>query len=287
MTDEITATKSRNINTGNTTNWSLAPDPTPDYSDWTVVFEWEGDTTTADEQLEDKRRTDRENYKNDDDQQERSTNSTVSYRYAVHRCMLGPKSEYFSRIFRSEQFIESNDRVSTIRFSGNMSKYTFQYVAGEAFQVLLNHCYLNEDEEKWEDAYNHCRACPEGSDYYMRTYLAPHAPGISFMNAPAVLCLCDYFQVESLAEITKRSFLQLISPRNVNDNAGSLTPSVFINIYERTKELRSDFNVEYLETFVVDECLANPIDSLIVPKINDAAVWSGNDGSLLLSSSSS
>jgi len=246
----------------NNTFWTKEPEPDPDYSDWTIILGWKGDTGTSsknannrdpDEPVNKKRKISNEkNYEEIDEKcQNQHQNRPKSYRYCVHRNLVGPKSKYFSSVFLSQQrYAESNANESFIQFSEHMYEETFHAVAGEAFQVILNHCYLNDDTNQIHEETT--------TTVTNSTLLSSKAPGLNKINAPIVICLCDYFQIDGLSKIAKQSFMRDRRQDSASQRDENVCVDDLIRIYECAKELRCDFNVDDIEAYVIDECLDDP-----------------------------
>jgi hypothetical protein len=207
--------------TKNNTYWSLDPDPEPDYSDWTIVLGWKGSSSTTSatrNSLDEEPESEPINKKRKTSNNEQRP---TSYRYSIHRNLVGPKSEYFSSVFLGSEhrrYTESNTNESIIQFSDQMGEETFHIVAGEAFQIILNHCYRNEDttttEKETETGTSSIRDVQTGAKAKAQAQaqaneeLNAAAPGLNKMNAPIVICLCDYFQIDSLIKIAKYNFMR-------------------------------------------------------------------------------
>ena len=258
--------------TRNNTHWSLDPDPEPDYSDWTIVLGWKGSnrkslldeepgSESESEPINKKRKTSNNNTQC----QQRPT----LYRYSIHRNLVGPKSDYFSSVFLGSEhhrrYTESNTNESFIQFSDQMDEETFHAVAGKAFQIILNHCYRNEDTttaEKETGTGTGTTSIRDNVPTEAQTKAQANedlnavAPGLNKMNAPIVICLCDYFQIDSLIKIAKYNFMR--DRRNDRSRKDNINVNDLIHIYEWIKYLRYDFNAFELETYVIDECLDDP-----------------------------
>jgi len=111
--------------------WTKEPEEAPLYSDWKVTIER---SSGIDEAV--------------------TNNNNKSVTYAVHRILLGPKSEYFTRVFSSYaanddtdgsssnacSFLESKDQHSRIVLPHELSDEAFDWTT-EAFEMLLTECY--------------------------------------------------------------------------------------------------------------------------------------------------
>jgi len=110
--------------------WTKEPEEAPLYSDWKVTIER---SSGIDEAV--------------------TNNNNKSVTYAVHRILLGPKSEYFTRVFSSYaanddtdggssacSFLESKDQHSKIILPHELSDDAFDWTT-EAFEMLLTECY--------------------------------------------------------------------------------------------------------------------------------------------------
>jgi len=277
-TESETTSTSTSIGTRNNTCWSLEPDPEPDYSDWTIILEWKGNKKNRDffEPINKKQKTSNENNekeKNINDQRQRwKFPPKSSYRYFVHRNLVGPKSKYFSHLFLSRtQYSESNRNESCIQFSEQMDEKTYHAVAGEAFQIILNHCYLNEDSTRNQGHEETAAAATTTTNSTL--LLSNKAPGLDEMNAPIVICLCDYFQIDSLSKIAKQLFMRdrrkdILTNKQREEN---VHVDDLIHIYECAKDLRCDFNVDDLESYVIDECLDDPSQLLFGKNKNNSS----------------
>jgi len=114
------------------TQWSKEPDNEPDYSDWKITLSKKGNPFTQSSQILEKEIT-----------------SSTAVTFSVHRNILGPQSEYFNRIFKSNNsdtsssvssFTEARHQHSHINFPSNISTKAYSLIV-EAFEALLNYCY--------------------------------------------------------------------------------------------------------------------------------------------------
>jgi hypothetical protein len=118
----------------NRTHWSKEPDESPHYSDWMITLSKNKVAISTSLSHVD-------------------AEQTVTF--AVHRNILGPRSEYFTRIFLTSgptantdgAFSESRNQHSHINFPPALSNESFDLVV-EAFESLLDFCYFDRVDMK-------------------------------------------------------------------------------------------------------------------------------------------
>ena len=196
--------------------WSKEPDEEPDFSDWkiTLAIKKSDDTftTPASSQIEG---------------EEKISPSPSTVTFSVHRNILGLQSEYFKRIFKSNNnsddnasvtstFTESRHQHSLIDFPSTISVKTFGIIV-EAFEALLNYCYLEN---------------------------------VNFKGTSPVplLYLCDYFQMEDDFENKVEDYSKI----HFNDMASQTTLNL---LYEQILEFRAvGLNVEQAQSILSENC---------------------------------
>ena len=138
------------------THWSKDPEEAPPNSDWRITFVHDNDNDDTNETKNDG------NGGDDDNSNEKCGTSrpTMVVTYHVHRCMIGPPSEYFTRLFyqplssndaggdddhQRVSFSESRNQQSRIEFSKMLTRNSFDSII-KGFETFLDYCYL---DSKW------------------------------------------------------------------------------------------------------------------------------------------
>ena len=146
------------------TYWSKDPDEVPPYSDWKIAFAKQNDDNdydhdhdhggnTTDMKMHDCGDDDENKINSSSSSSSNSSNSsnsrTTVVTYHIHRCMVGPRCEYFTRIFDSNTsnggmaFSESQTQHSRIEFSAVLTHNSFDKIL-KAFEAFLDFCYFDE-----------------------------------------------------------------------------------------------------------------------------------------------
>ena len=129
------------------TYWSKSPEEAPPYSDWKITFTKKGSHGDGDD--------DRDGEDDEDDDSDTAKNYEASKpccnTYHVHRNMIGPQSQYFTRVFYQSladvddaSFWESHNQHSRIEFSNVLSDSSFDSIVS-AFEMFLAYCYFQEE----------------------------------------------------------------------------------------------------------------------------------------------
>ena len=120
------------------TYWSKDPEEAPLYSDWKITFARNG---IVDDDDDDDTMTKNNECGGGGDNKNKnemcSSSSTVTYH--VHRNMLGPRSEYFNRVFcqpGEASFSETHRQHSRIKFSSVLTQSSFDSIT-QAFKNSL------------------------------------------------------------------------------------------------------------------------------------------------------
>ena len=111
--------------------WTKYPNPPPAYSDWKVTF------TLIGEAQSDQLSTD---ISNGDPNIASRKDICHSETYHVHKCLVGPMSEYFDMVYQ-HSFKESHTQESCISFPSALGEESFNSIT-ISFEVYLNYCYL-------------------------------------------------------------------------------------------------------------------------------------------------
>ena len=213
--------------------WTKEPDEPPHYSDWKITIVRNKDTSGDD----------------DDDDDDDSNNGTVkapiekkSVTYAVHRNIIGPNSEYFTRVFLSScsdngggsSFSESQNQHSNIDFPHTLSDKAFGFMI-DAFELLLDDCYL-QSKEKWLEK-------------------------LQTIDPPVVVALWylgDYFQMKDDVLTRVERFLKgtLSAAKSADDwDPESQFDKIITSIYAIVIDFRAaDLNVRRVQDELVKSC---------------------------------
>ena len=164
------------------THWSKDPEEAPPNSDWRITFVHDNDNDDTNETKNDG------NGGDDDNSNEKCGTSrpTMVVTYHVHRCMIGPPSEYFTRLFyqplssndaggdddhQRVSFSESRNQQSRIEFSKMLTRNSFDSII-KAFETFLDYCYLDSK------------------------YIKPERFDDDNLSPVALYFLSDYFQIQ-------------------------------------------------------------------------------------------
>ena len=173
------------------TYWSKDPDEAPPYSDWEIIFAKNGEDHTdkldaqndddendrkgSDSNNKNKRRKHNNSRADGDARISKTAIAAATTTYHVHRNMIGPRSEYFNRIFDENRhgtaaFSESRNHRSVIEFSTALTQDSFDHIV-QAFELFLDYCYLDSTSTSYK--------------HFLRRYISP----------VALVFLSDYFQI--------------------------------------------------------------------------------------------
>lgn len=132
------------------TYWSKDPDKAPPYSDWKITFARKDDDNDNDHHHDGYGTNMNENDGGDDDENkiDSSSSRTTVVTYHIHRCMVGPRCEYFTTIFDNTShgglsFAESQTQHSRIEFSAVLTHTSFHKIL-KAFEWFLDFCYFDK-----------------------------------------------------------------------------------------------------------------------------------------------
>jgi len=137
----------------------------------------------------------------EEQQQQHPKKQEVSF--AVHRNMIGPRSEYFTKSFLSRTLRDQNNNTSSvIQLPSTLSTKAFHTLL-DAFEVLLDYCYNSI------------------ADDFTNTKLTTD-------NAVAMYCLCNYFEMDK--EVCAK--IQAFISKDLNEHTVA-------TYYQNVKDLRS------------------------------------------------
>ena len=219
-------------------------------------------------------------------QQQQQPSQSHETSFAVHRNMIGPRSEYFTKSFLSMTSSSSksheNNMISVITLPSNLSKKAFNSLV-EAFEVFLDYCYTPTSTT----------TASTGTNDFTSNKLTTD-------NAVAMYCLCNYFQMDNdvcakvqnfisndLNQDTVVTYYQNIKElrssscdNNNNNNNSSTTPTKGSSVDNKDTSTSSDalLNVSPLHEMVAHLCYKHP--NVLSPssvsnltKIADLALW--------------
>ena len=178
----------------NRTYWSKDQAELPPYSDWKITFTKNRSSSTGDGDNSTKEQNDCNIVDDTNDTGDVSSSNRTTATYHVHRCMVGPRSEYFTRLFYQSlsnddandnddtlgaaSFSESHNRHSQIEFSDVLTKTSFHSIV-TAFEMFLDYCYFLDKFVADDNLNDHILKMDD-------THISP----------VALHFLCDYFQIQ-------------------------------------------------------------------------------------------
>ena len=258
------------------TYWSKDPDEAPPYSDWKITF------TKLNGDDDDTEQNDSKNDDDDDDKGSDGTNknkrrkhntsqvdnvtrssnkrtiSTTTTTYYVHRCMVGPRSEYFTRIFdgnghgTTPAFSEARNHRSVIGFSAVLTRDAFDHIV-HAFELFLDYCYLDSTSTSYKR--------------FLRGNISP----------VALVFLSDYFQIHHTNFV---SHLKLHTEELRNKSSIGPTTKVLFYVMcvicAHIVSFRSEgLSVETMEAILIEWCFNNSglLLGSSLTKVIDVTLW--------------
>ena len=249
------------------TYWSKDPEEAPLYSDWRITFARNG-IVDDDDDDDDTMKKNNECGGGDNKNKNEIYSSSSTVTYHVHRNMLGPRSEYFNRVFwqslskddnddihgrTTASFSEAHNQHSRIEFSSVLTQRSFDSII-QAFEKFLDYCY-------YFDTFSYT------PDRFEKTNLSP----------VALHFLTDYFQIKNedfMNHINmyteKKSESLLRKVKNQANEYYSVLCKDIINFRS------AGLNVEAIQKMFVACCTRNRLClSLGSPlsKVIDSALW--------------
>ena len=249
------------------TYWSKDPEEAPLYSDWRITFARNG-IVDDDDDDDDTMKKNNECGGGDNKNKNEIYSSSSTVTYHVHRNMLGPRSEYFNRVFcqslskddnednhgrTTASFSEAHNQHSRIEFSSVLTQSSFDSII-QALEKFLDYCY-------YFDTFSYT------PDRFEKTNLSP----------VALHFLTDYFQIKNedfMNHINmyteKKSESLLRKVKNQANEYYSVLCKDIINFRS------AGLNVEAIQKMFVACCTRNRLClSLGSPlsKVIDSALW--------------
>ena len=283
--DEVEILDCTMVDTTGRTYWSKDPDEAPPYSDWEITFAKNGEDHTerqdgqtvddiekgSDGTNNNKRRKHNDGQA-DGDTRNRKRETAISTTYRVHRNMIGPRSEYFNRIFDENRhgiaaFTESRNHRSVIEFSTVLTQDSFDHIR-KAFEAFLDYCYSINTTSMSDDRFTRGNRFP---DRFPESYISP----------VALVFLIDYFQIthpEYVAHI-KLYTEELKKESSIRDSACVYRPieDRFCAICAHVINFRSEgLSVETMEAILFKFCINNYkylTCGSKLSKVSDVKLW--------------
>ena len=263
----------------NRTYWSKDQAELPPYSDWKITFTKNRSSSAGDGGNSTKEQNDCDEVDDTNDTGDGSSSNRTTVTYHVHRNMIGPRSEYFTRLFYQSlsnddandnddthgaaPFSESHNHHSQIEFSDVLTKTSFRSIV-TAFEMFLDYCYfldkfvadnLNDDMEKK-------------------------------ISPVALHFLCDYFQIQHeefiahialyMKKIKTILCISDLAPPTASDYDEDITTNYYILCKEIINFRSEGLNVETIQNIFAECC--HKSKKLLQPgsplsKIMDVPLW--------------